>query len=444
MQKHIVIVGGGFGGLTTAVQLASMRRNKDACAVTLVDKGAHHLYYPLIYEVATGWFDMKHAENDAYRHGEHELMKGSSVEFTDLKKILGKRGVQVEDAEVTGFDAVGSHLMLADGRRLPFDHLVISVGGVPNTFGIEGLENHAHMLYSMRASLGIRRNLHDLIGKRKRNEIPHIRIIIGGAGATGVEFACELGAYMRKLHHKGVLHESDYSIEMVEASPRPLNAFHPKFSKWALRRIEKFGIKLLLDTCIKGTHKDHLVLAPRPLREGEKHEDLVCDMEKDHEKEVTYDLLVWTGGSKANPILKTMNLPLDRRGRVEIDTTLNVKGLNNVWAIGDCAALVDPKTEKAVPPLAQAAIAEGKQLAQNLIAVCEGSPPAPYKFPRMHALVPLGGSYGAADVYGLKLKGRIVYPLKVYAEARYFFKTFPFRIACRMFWAAVIGYRKNN
>jgi len=444
MQKRIVIVGGGFGGLTTAIRLASLRKQKGECAITLVDKGAQHLYFPLLYEVATGWFDMKEKNRASYRHAEHELMEGSAVDFTDLRELLGKRGVQVEDAEVTGFDPASGHLTLADERRLPFDHLVIAVGGVPNMFGIEGLEEHAHPLYSMRGALAIRRNLHDLIGKRKRNEIPHIRIIIGGAGATGVEFACELGAYLRKLQRKGILNASDYSIEMVEASPRPLSAFHPKFSVWAMKRIEHFGIKILLDTCIKGAHKDHLVLAPRPLREGEKPSDLVCDFQKENEKEVTYDLLVWTGGSKANPVLKTMNLPLDRRGRIEVDATLNVKGMNNVWALGDSAALVDPKTGKAVPPLAQAAIAEGKQLAKNLHAVCMGSPPGPYAFPRMNAIIPMGGIYGAADVYGLRLKGRIIYPLRLVAEARYFFKTFPFRIACRIFWASIIAYRKNH
>lgn len=444
MQKRIVIVGGGFGGLTTAIRLASLRKNADEYAITLIDKGAKHLYYPLLYEVATGWVDMENGDRTAFRHAEHELMEGSAVDFTDLRALLGKRGVQVEDAEVTGFDAVGGHVMLADGRKLPFDHLVIAVGGVPNTFGIEGLEEHAHPLYSMRGALAIRRHLHELVRKRKKNAIPHIRIVIGGAGATGVEFGCELAAFLKKMVRKGHLHASDYSIEMVEASPKPLNAFHPSFSKWALRRIEHFGIKLMLDTCIKGTHKDHLVLAPRPLREGEKVEDLICDFKKENEKEVTYDLLVWTGGSKANPLLATMNLPLDRRGRIEVDTTMNVKGMNNVWAIGDSAALIDPKTGKAVPPLAQAAIAEGKQLAKNLRAVCTGSPPGPYTFPRMNAIIPLGGSYGIADAYGLRLKGRIVYPLKLAAEARYFFKTFPFGIACRIFWASIMAYRKNH
>lgn len=444
MQKRIIIIGGGFGGLTTAVRLASLHPDKKACAITLIDKSAHHLYFPLIYEVATGRFDTKDENRAAYRHGEHELMKGSAVDFTDLRALLGKRGVDVEDAEVTGLDASGRHLMLADGRRVAFDHLVIAVGGVPNARGIEGLEEHAHMLYSMRGALSIRRHLHELVAKRRRNLIPHIRVIIGGAGATGVEFACELGAYMRKMVREGILRASDYSIEVIEASPRPLNGFHPSFSKWAMKRIEHFGIKLLLDTCIKGAHADHLVLAPRPLRAGESREDLICDFRKEGEKEVTYDLLVWTGGSKANPVLKTMNIPLDSRGRVEVDATLCVKGMDGIWAIGDCAALADPKNGRTVPPLAQAAIAEGKTLAKNLSAACTGASPKAYGFPRMNAIVPLGGGYGIADVYGLRIKGRIVYPLRLAAEARYFFGTLPFRFAWRMFWAAVKAYRNND
>lgn len=445
MKGRIVIVGGGFGGLTAAVRLASLRKKVDGCSITLIDKAAKHLYFPLLYEVATGWFDVEDAPGaPEFRHAEHELMKGAAVDFTDLKALLAPKGIEVMDDEVVGLEPGVSRLKLADGRDIPYDQLVIAVGSVANTFGIPGVEEHAHSLYSMRGALGVRRRLRELVALRRRNEIPHIRVVVGGAGPTGVEFACELAGLFRKLARKGVLTASDWTVEMVEASPRPLGGLHPELSRRAKDRLEKLGVKIFLDTCIKGAHKDHLVLAPRPLREGEKAEDLLCDFRKENEKEITYDLLVWTGGSKASPVLAAMRLPLDARGRIEVEPTLKARGLPNVWAVGDAAALVDPKTDAPVPPLAQAAIAEARTAAENVWAACREKPPKPYPFPRMNAIVPLGGTYGLADVHGLRLRGRAVFPLKVAAEARYFFRTLPFGVAMRMLGAALRAYRRND
>lgn len=443
MQERVIIVGGGFGGLTAAVRLARLRKGRKDFRVTLIDKSAAHLYYPLIYEVATGWFRSE-AEDDVRRTRERRLKEGASIGFDALQRPFRRRGIEILDAEAVGLDAGASKLLLADGRELGYAHAVIALGSVPNDFGIEGMAEHAHFLYSMRGALAIRRRVRDLVTARRRNEIPHIHVVVGGAGATGVEFACELAGLFSKLERKGELRRSDWTIEVVEAGSRPLGAFPEDLSRWALRRMERLGIKVFLDTCVKGAHKDHLILMPRPLRDGEKSDDLLCDFRKENEKEITHDLFVWTGGSRSSPGHAKLGLPLDAKGRVETGEDLRVRGHRNLWVIGDGAGLTDPKTGRAVPPLAQAAIAEGKTVAENIVSVMRGGETRPYGFPKMAIAVPLGGMYGIADVYGLHVKGRIVYFLKLAAEARYFFKTFPFTIAWKMMLRIMKAYRKND
>lgn len=441
---RVVVLGGGFGGLTAAMRLAKKRKGMHECDVIVVDRRTHHLYTPWLYEVATGFFCLRGEAGPPSTVEEAELMAGASASFTDLKTPLMAKNVNIEYQEVIGVDWDGRTVMLSDDRRLPFDQLIIALGAMPDYYGIEGLKDHSHPLYSLRDAFAIRRHLEELIEKRRRNEIPHVRVVIGGAGPTGVEFACELSVFLRKLVSRGDITASDYSIEVVEASNRPLPAFHADMSAWARGRLEKLGVKLLLDACLKGAHKDHIVLVPRPLKAGEKPEELICDIRPGSQKEVTTDLLVWCGGSRANPLVERLGLKTDPRGKIEVDEMFAVRGRPNVWAIGDCASLVDPGTKRPVPPLAQAAIHQGRIAAENCLRSLRGEAPIRYAFPHMHAIVPLGGSYAVAEIFGLRMKGRLMHLLRLGADARYFFTTLPLRQAWKLFRAGLGVFAKNN
>ena len=441
---RVVILGGGFGGLTAAMRLSKLRQGKHECVIIVIDRRTHHLYTPWLYEVATGFFCLRGEAGPPKTVEEAELMAGVSASFTDLKTPLRAKNVDLEYQEAVGIDWNDRTVLLSDDRRLPFDQLIIALGAMPDFYGIEGLKDHSHPLYSLRDAFAIRRHLEELIAKRRRNEISHVRVVIGGAGPTGVEFACELSVFLRKLVRRGDITASDYSIEMVEASNRPLPTFHADMSGWARARLEKLGVKILLDTCIRGAHKDHIVLAPRPLKEGEQPEELICDIRPGSQKEVTTDLLVWCGGSRANPLVERLGLKTDPRGKIAVDETFAVSGQKNVWAIGDCASLVDPSTKRPVPPLAQAAIHQGRLAAENALQALRGRPLTRYGFPHMHAIVPLGGSYAIAEIFGIRMRGRFVHLLRLGADARYFFATLPLRSAWKLFRAGVGVFAKNN
>ncbi len=431
-RQRIVILGAGFGGLTAAVTLSKRLGRGSGIEIVLVDRATHHLYRPWLYEVATGEADEAH------------LKAGVATPYEDLRSHLASQGVQVEYEEVTGLDPAARAVRLGDGRALAYDALIVALGTVPDFYGIEGLEAHSLPMYTLREAIAINRRLRALIDMKRRNEIPFIRVLIGGAGPTGVEFACELARFMRAQVRGGRLAPGAYSIELVEASPRPLQALHPQLSKWAAQRLERLGIRLILDACIKGAHKDHVVLSPRPLKPGETQDMLICDFKKEREKEVTADLLVWCGGFRANPVVPSLGLTADARGRILVDDRLQAQGQPRVWAIGDCALLIDPKTKRPVPQLAQAAIAQAETAAENALHALRNRPAARYRFPALHAVVPMGGAWGVADVYGFRFRGRIVWPVRLAADIHYFLKTLPFRSAWKLIRAPLTAFRRNT
>jgi NADH dehydrogenase len=430
--ERIVILGAGFGGLTAAVELSKRLGKRSGCEIVIVDKHTHHLYRPWLYEVATG------------EATEERLKSGIATPYEDLRTHLSARGVRVEYEEILGVDWDAKAVLLADDRKLPFDQLVVAVGAVPDFYGIPGLEEHGHPMYNLRDALVVNRKLRGLVEMKKRNEIPFIRILVGGAGPTGVEFAGEAAAFMHTQVRKGMLGAGEYSIELVEASPRPLPMFHKDMSAWARMRLERLGVKLILDACIKGVHRDHVILAPRPLKPGETEDMLICDFKKEHEKEVTTDLLVWCGGFRANPVAKSLGLELDARGKIVVDATMKVQDRDGVWAVGDCISLMDPTSKRPVPQLAQAAIHQAKVVAENVARAMHQQELVPYAFPHMHALVPVGGAWGIAEVYGVRFKGVIVWPIRLAADIRYFIKTLPWRSAWKMIRAPLTFFRRNN
>jgi len=429
---RIVILGAGFGGLSTAIELSKRVGKRKDCEIVVVDKQTHHLYRPWLYEVATG------------EASEAQLKTGVATPYEDLRANLFAHGVRVEYEEIMGVDWGMKAVKLSDDRMLAFDRLIVAVGAMPDFYGIEGLREHGHPMYSLQDALVVNRKLRHLVEMKRRNEIPFIRILIGGAGPTGVEFAGEAAAFMRTQVKKKALGAGEYSIELVEASNRPLQQFHADMSAWAKARLEKLGVKLILDACIKGAHKDHVVLAPRPLRPGETEDVLICDFKKEREKEVTTDLLVWCGGFRANPLVAKLGLSVDARGKIEVDETMKVRGREDVWALGDCASLIDPANKRPVPQLAQAAIHEAAVVAENVANGMYGKPPAKYAFPHMHAIVPIGGAWGIAEVFGFRFRGRIVWPLRLAADVRYFVRTLPWKSAWKLIRAPLTFFRRNN
>ncbi|KKU73941.1 MAG: FAD-dependent pyridine nucleotide-disulfide oxidoreductase [Parcubacteria group bacterium GW2011_GWA2_47_26] len=401
--------------------------------IYLVDRNDCHLYIPLLYEVATGYFGNN-------KPTEEILAQGCCL---NISQLLGKR-VQFLQDEVVRIDCKKKSISLRDGKTLQFSYLVLALGSAPDYFGVPGLEANACTFGGLADALKLRRRISDFIERKRKGELSKINIIIGGGGATGVEFAAELVQSFLCLKNYGVLRAGDWQITLVEALPRLLSVLSLKASALALARLEKQGVKIMLDTCIKSAAPGEIILAPRPLKSGEKENDLVCEFLPEHEKKMKADLIVWAGGIKSNGLLAQCGLTTDRKGRVEVNAQMRVKDMEDVFALGDNALLINPQNNQAVPMLAQAAIAEAKIAAKNIASLIQGMALINYSFPEFPTANPIGGKRAIIVFKNLIFDGFVGWVVRQAADLRYFLSIMPLFAALNFFFRGVRVYTKND
>lgn len=420
-MKNIVVLGAGFGGLRVARSLSKKIPNKE-WHIVLVDRNPYHLYYPKLYEIT--------------------VPEGAEANpAIDVREILKGAGVEFLQGEAQSIDCKGNMITLANDKTISFEYLVLALGADTDFFGIEGLKEYGCTLKSIKDAEVIRNKITDFLEKIKRKEkSAKLDIVIGGAGATGVETAAELAYLFRTLPR------SQWSITIVEALRHVLWMFPQAMSQYAHRRLEALGVHLMLDTCIKKVEKPaqisalqkfqsgkvEVALSPRPIKPGEKEEELTCEFLPEKEKRISADLLLWAGGIRSNPLLSKCGLPVDKKGRVEVDEHMAVKSLENIFAIGDNALLIDPATKQPVPAIAQAALLQGDIVAENIKATIKGGSMKLYLFPKFPAIVPLGNRDAVAIMGKRVIRGFPAWFLRQAADFRYYNSILPWWRAIRL------------
>ncbi len=433
----VVILGAGFGGLFAAKGLAVLRGE---AKVTVIDRARYHLFTPLLYEVATGFIEHENV-------GSAKLLdSGVTVENAVL---LARWGADFVEGEIAGIDWEGRRVLVAGQDPVAFDHLVIALGAETNFYGIPGLREYGCVLKSIRDADRLRQRVHDALHRLEANKDPDnvLNVVVGGAGATGVEFAAELTMFLRRHLMKGHLGPEQFQISLVEAQSRILGALPKPLAEFSADRLRSLGVKVFLDTAIKDASLGHVTLAPRACRPGETVDQLLCDFKKEGSKSIDADILVWTGGIRGGSTLETLGVPLDPRGkRIEVGPTLEVPGRPGVFAVGDAALLMDPRTKRPVPWLAQAAMVMGSCAAASIARRVRGEAgaAAAYPFKAYPVIVPLGGKFGVAKVGNVTLRGFWGWLLKEGANLRYFVSILPFWAAVRLWWKGALMYSKND
>jgi len=431
MENNIIIVGGGFGGLRTALDLARQRIVKKDYRLIVLSKEDVHEYNPLLYEVASGCNGVL---------TEKKMTKGITLRLSEFGR---RAGFEFYKGEVSKVDAVKKQVVLKDGSCLEFKALVLAPGAVPDFFDIPGLKEQALTLTNIKDALLIRKKLMELLDKKAWP----IRIIVGGGGATGVESAAEFAGDFHRLEREGVLQNEDWSITLVEASSRVLSTLSVEASEHARVRLEYLGVKVLRDTCIKRISDGRVVLAPRPLKEGEAVENLLCDFSVAAEKNFDFDFLLWAGGVRANPLLENSGFAVDKKGRVAATDTMEIAAYEreNIYAIGDCVALADPQTGQLAPAMAQAAIAQGAVAAKNVLDDLEGFKIRHhYKFISYPVVAPLGGKNAIAVIGSWHFAGLVGWIIRQLADLRYFLSILPFTRALHIWFYGAWTYIKND
>jgi NADH dehydrogenase len=364
-RPRVVIVGGGFGGLATARGLAGQ-----PVEVTLVDRMNHHLFQPLLYQVAAAG------------------LSPAEIAYPIRRILWRQRNTRVLLADVVTIDVAGRTVRLADGQ-LPFDYLVLAAGATHSYFGHDQWEEYAPGLKTLGDALEIRRRALFAFEAAERERDPQARrawltFVVVGGGPTGVEMA---GAFAEIARH--TLARDFRSIDprsarviLVEAGDRVLPAYPEDLSARARVQLETLGVQVWTAGAVTGVDERGVAMGA---------------------DRVAARTLVWAAGVQASPLARSLGAPLDRTGRVRVLPDLSVPGCPQVFVIGDLA-LVE-QAGRPVPGLAPAAMQMGSHAAENLLRATRGEPLAPFRYRDKGMLATIGRRRGVALVGRVHLSG---------------------------------------
>jgi len=369
-KENVVIVGGGAGGAELAAALGR-RFGRSTMNVTLIDREANHLWKPRLHEVAAGMLAAGE-EATSYlalaRANHFRFHIGALTALDPAAKTVSISAVK---------DAQGGELL--GPREFRYDTLVLAFGSQVNDFGVPGVMEHCHMLDSGDQALAFQSRLLEMAVKVSAGALDRLRVGIVGAGATGVELAAELHHAASAMHRFGGLMSSDdLEITVIDMAPRVLPNSDPATSAFAAQALEGMGVKLRLNAGVEQVTAEGFVLKGGEL--------------------VPCDLKVWASGVIGRPIAAVLSgLQVDRSRRIACDDHLRCEGLADVYGLGDCALVRDPKTQRPLPPTATVAHQQATYLAQLLSAPSRDAHAAFAYHPR-GSLVSLGTAPATAEI----------------------------------------------
>jgi NADH dehydrogenase len=363
--RRILILGGGFAGVSAAWELERRLGSDRSVAVTLVSETNALLFTPMLAEVA-----------------------GSSLEANHISCPLrgSLRRTEVIRGAVQSIDVAARRVVLATDPpvELTYDHLILTLGSVTNHLGLEGVARHTLGFKSLKEAARIRSQVIDAFERASVERDPIARrellaFVIAGGGFAGVELAGALNDFARgMLADYPSLSADDVAVVVVHPGDRILPELSPSLAAYALERLAARGVTFRLGARVADARPGAFVLAS-----GE---------------EIRGRTLVWTAGTTPSPLLRRLGLELSKRGAVVVDHHLRVPRKPGVWAAGDCAAVVDARTGAACPPTAQFALREGRLLARNVHAALAGRRPAPFRFDSLGALCVVGYQTACAEL----------------------------------------------
>jgi NADH:ubiquinone reductase (H+-translocating) len=381
-NPHIVILGGGFGGLN----FAKAFRNSPA-RITLIDRQNHHLFQPLLYQVATATL--------------------SSVEIAKpLRSILSDfDNISCQLGEVQAIDLKTRTVILAD-RSVTYDYLIIALGGVTSYFGHPEWAQYAPGLKSINDALRIRREILFAFEKAELTDDEEVRkklmtIVIVGGGPTGVELAgaCkELGRYVMR-HDFRRIDPTKVRVILIEAVDRILMHLPRDLSASAQKQLEDIGVEVRLGTMVKDIKSETVVVSSKAA--------------PDVLETIGAASIVWAAGVAANPLTRTLGVDIDRAGRIKVNPDLSIPGTPEVFAIGDIA-FIQNKDGTPVPGVSPAAIQMGQyvsRLIQTEMADPNMRPDQrdPFKYWDKGTMATIGHSRAVAMIGPVKFSGFVAW-----------------------------------
>lgn len=417
--SRVLVLGAGFGGLTVAQTLGQLFKNKQVASthpieITLVNQDNFFVFTPMLPEAAGGTLEFRHITYPI-RQALHRL----SVTFR-RERVLD---IDLNNKQVTTLNEGSGSL-----ATLGYDILVLGLGSVPNTYNLPGVSEYTFPLKDVSDAIALRNQVIDQFEQavlepnaEKRKEL--LTFLVAGGGDAGVETIMEL----RDLIHRSLL--KDYPTINSEEISLKLVAFDllphvvPNLAKYATEQMQRKGIEVFEKVMISEVNQSWV-----QIKEGPRIPTRTC---------------IWTAGVKVHPAIANLECSKDRTGRLVVDACSELEDCPNVFALGDCAAQLDTKTEKTHPQTAQVAVRQAQNLARNVVARLEGKELKPFKFSTLLHIVPLGYQDGVANILGVQFAG---FPAWVVWRSLYLFllPDWDNRLRVSLDWTIALFFRKDT
>jgi len=362
---EILIVGAGFGGLAAAKSLANKR-----VRVTVLDRSNHHLFQPLLYQVATA------------------ALSPAQI-AQPIRHILRDAGnITVAMDEVTHIDPEAKEV-IATGGRYRYDYLILATGARHSYFGHPEWEKDAPGLKSVDDALEIRRRM--LLAFERAETATNLEerrkaltFVIIGAGPTGVEMAGSIGEVARYTMVQDFrrIDPSQARVILIDAAPRVLPTFDESLSAKALEQLQRIGVEVRTGAGVKEVTPEGVQL------EGEL---------------IPSATVVWAAGNEASPLGKQLGVETDRAGRVKVTPELNVPGHPEIFVLGDLAHFM--QDGQLLPGVSPVAMQQGRHAARNILAAIEGGPITPFRYFDKGSMATIGRHAAVADIRGVRFDG---------------------------------------
>ena len=370
MALHVVIIGGGFGGLNAAKALRTA-----PVRLTVVDRHNHHLFQPLLYQVATATLspgDIASPIRWILRHA-----RNTSVWLGDVRTI----------------DLKNRRIMLVDGASIAYDYLIIATGTSHTYFGHDGWAAYAPGLKTLEDALDIRRRILVAFEEAERETNPvrqqrFLTFVLVGGGPTGVELAGTLAEIARQTRSEfRNIDTHKARIVVIEAGPTILPSFAPALRDAARRSLSRLHVEVRENTRVTAVDDGTVMLGAERLEAG---------------------TVLWTAGVAASPITATLGVPLDRAGRVVVESDLSIPDHPEAFVIGDAAAFLDAEGHQ-LPGVAQVAIQGGAHAARTILRRIRGEPSEPFVYHDRGSMAIIGRGSAICDLRGLRFSGPIAW-----------------------------------
>jgi NADH dehydrogenase len=369
-MPRVVIVGGGFGGLYAARAL-----RREPVEVTVVDRRNHHVFQPLLYQVAMA-----------------ALSPGDIA--SPIRWILRRqKNVEVILAEATGFDLAANRLILKDDV-LDYDYLIVATGATHAYFGHEEWRRTAPGLKTLEDALEIRRRVLIAFERAEREKDPagraaELTFVVIGGGPTGVEMAGALAEISRHSLARDFRHFDPQSarVLLIEGGPSILSAFPEDLRQAAMKDLRRLGVTVRTNSIVTNVSPGVVSIGSESIRA---------------------ETVLWAAGVAASPLGAALGVPLDRAGRVKVLPDLTIPGAPNVFVIGDLAVLAG-ENGRPLPGVAQVAMQMGRHAVHNILRAIEHQPLRPFHYRDLGNLATIGRASAIADLGRFRLSGLLAW-----------------------------------